>query len=75
MVNSRKDFTISLWLPDRAVRTWRVDGYKRPGMDMRVGAILTVAAVWPIAAAIIVGSSIGEVAREGGSGATRAAPT
>ena len=41
-----------------------LDGYHRPGKDLRVGAIITVAAVWPIVAAIVVGSSVGEVARE-----------
>jgi len=41
-----------------------LDGYHRPGKDMRVGAIITVAAVWPIVAAIVVGSSVGEAARD-----------
>jgi len=41
-----------------------VDGYKRPGQDMRVGSIVVLAAVWPIMAAIVLGSSVGEVAKE-----------
>jgi len=39
------------------------DGYKHPDMDLRVGAIVAVAVIWPIMAAIIVGDAIGEVAR------------
>jgi hypothetical protein len=38
-----------------------VDGYYHPGEDMRVGAILLVAAGWPVATAIVVGSTIGEI--------------
>jgi hypothetical protein len=41
-----------------------LDGYHRPGEDMRVGAIITVSAVWPIIAAIVVGSSVGEAAHD-----------
>jgi hypothetical protein len=39
-----------------------LDGYKRPGQSMRAGAIVVTAAVWPIFAALVVGSSVGEVA-------------
>lgn len=41
-----------------------IDGYKRPGKDMRVGAIIITAAVWPITLSIAVGSAIGETVRE-----------
>jgi hypothetical protein len=41
-----------------------VDGYKRPGKDMRVGAIVAVSAAWPIFTAIVLGSSFGEIASE-----------
>ena len=39
-----------------------VDGYKRPGQDMRWGAIVVVAAAWPVVTAVIVGSAVGEAA-------------
>ena len=41
-----------------------IDGYTRPGKDMRMGAIVIMAVGWPVLAAIIIGSSIGEVASE-----------
>jgi hypothetical protein len=37
-----------------------VDGYYRPGGDMRYGAILVAAVGWPIVAAIVVGNTFGE---------------
>ena len=40
------------------------DGYRHPGQDMRYGAIIVVAAGWPIATAVIVGSTIGEIASD-----------
>ena len=40
------------------------DGYRRPGEDMRWGAIVMVAGFWPIVTAVIVGSSVGEVAHK-----------
>ena len=40
-------------------------GYNRPGKDLPVGAIVALAVVWPITAAIVVGSTIGEVASDG----------
>jgi len=40
-------------------------GYVRPGKDLRVDAIVTMAVVWPIIAAITVGTCIGEVASDG----------
>jgi len=40
------------------------DGYKRPGQDMRWGAIVIVAAVWPVVTAVVVGSTVGEIAND-----------
>ena len=37
----------------------------RPGKDLPLRAIVTLAVVWPITAAIVVGSTIGEVASAG----------
>jgi hypothetical protein len=36
----------------------------RPGKDLPVRAIVTLAVVWPITAAIVVGGTIGEVASD-----------
>ena len=41
-----------------------VDGYYRPGKDMREGAIIVAAVGWPVVAAIVVGSTIGEIVSE-----------
>jgi|HubBroStandDraft_6_1064221.scaffolds.fasta_scaffold1511930_2 hypothetical protein len=41
-----------------------IDAYHHPGNDVRVGAVVLVAAVWPIALSIIVGSAVGEIIRE-----------
>jgi hypothetical protein len=40
------------------------DGYERPGQGMRWGAIVVVAGVWPIVTAVIVGSTVGEIAHD-----------
>jgi hypothetical protein len=40
------------------------DAYKHPTNDLRTGAVIVVAAVWPVALAIVVGWTVGEVARE-----------
>jgi hypothetical protein len=40
-----------------------IDTYHRPGKDVRVGAIVLVAAVWPIALSIIAGAAVGDVIR------------
>ena len=37
----------------------------RPDQELQLRALLTLAAVWPITAAIVVGGSIGEVASDG----------
>jgi hypothetical protein len=37
----------------------------RPGKDLPVSAIVTLAVVWPITAAIVAGATIGEVASDG----------
>lgn len=37
----------------------------RPGKDLPLRAIVTLAVVWPITAAIVVGATIGEVASDG----------
>jgi hypothetical protein len=41
-----------------------VDGYHRPGKDMREGAIIVAAVGWPIVTAIVVGSTVGEIVNE-----------
>jgi hypothetical protein len=41
-----------------------VDGYSRPGKDLREGAIVVAAVGWPITTAIIVSSTIGEIVSE-----------
>ena len=40
------------------------DSYRHPFDDMRVGALVVVSATWPAVAAIVIGSSVGDVARE-----------
>jgi hypothetical protein len=41
-----------------------VDGYHRPGKDMRESAIIVAAVGWPIVTAIVVGSTVGEIVNE-----------
>ena len=41
-----------------------IESYKRPAADIRVGALVVLAAVWPVAVAIAAGSAVGEVMRE-----------
>lgn len=41
-----------------------IDGYKHPDEDMRYRAILPVSAGWPVVAALVMGSTIGEVAHD-----------
>lgn len=41
-----------------------IDGYKHPDEDMRYGAILLVSAGWPVVAALVVGSTIGEAVHD-----------
>ena len=40
------------------------DAYHHPGKDVRFGAVVLVAAVWPIVLSIIVGSTVGDIIRE-----------
>jgi len=40
------------------------EGYLRPSDNMRVGAVVVSAALWPAFAAIIVGGSVGGVVRD-----------
>ena len=40
------------------------DAYKRPANDLRTGAVIVAAAVWPVVLAIVLGWTVGEVARE-----------
>jgi hypothetical protein len=40
------------------------DSYKHPGEGMRYGAILLVSAGWPVVAAMVVGSTIGDVVHD-----------
>jgi hypothetical protein len=42
-----------------------MDAYSQPGKDPRVGTALALAIVWPITVAVVVGSTIGEVASDG----------
>ena len=37
----------------------------RPGKDLPIRTILTMAAVWPITTAIVLGDTIGEIASDG----------
>jgi hypothetical protein len=41
-----------------------MQGYARPGKDQPVAGIVALAVVWPITAALAVGSSIGEIASD-----------
>lgn len=41
-----------------------IDGYKHPDEDMRYSAILLASAGWPVVAALVVGSTIGEVVHD-----------
>ncbi|SEN86676.1 hypothetical protein [Bradyrhizobium sp. OK095] len=41
-----------------------LDSYKHPGERMRYGAILLVSAGWPVVAAMVVGSTIGDVVHD-----------
>ena len=40
-----------------------IDSYKRPD-DMRLGAVVVSAAVWPVFVAIVLGSCAGDAVRE-----------
>jgi hypothetical protein len=40
------------------------DAYSRPNHEVRVGAVIVLAVVWPIAVTIAAGSAVGEMARE-----------
>jgi hypothetical protein len=41
-----------------------IEGYLRPSSDMRVGAVVISAAVWPVFVAFIAGGTVGEVVRD-----------
>jgi len=41
-----------------------IEGYLRPSDDMRIGAVVVSAALWPAFAAILVGGAVGEVVRD-----------
>jgi hypothetical protein len=41
-----------------------LDSYKHPGEGMRYGAILLVSAGWPVVAAMVVGSTIGDIVHD-----------
>jgi hypothetical protein len=41
-----------------------MDAYNRPGKDVRFGAVVVTAAVWPIILSIAFGSALGEMVRE-----------
>jgi hypothetical protein len=40
------------------------DAYRHPTNDVRIGAVIVVAAIWPVALAIVVGWTVGEAVRE-----------
>jgi hypothetical protein len=42
-----------------------IDAYRHPTHDVRIGAILVTAAIWPVTLAIAFGSALGAVVREG----------
>jgi hypothetical protein len=41
-----------------------IEGYLRPSDNMRVGAVVVSAALWPAFVAFIAGGSVGEVVRD-----------
>lgn len=41
-----------------------IDGYKQRDEDMRYGTILLVSAGWPVVAALVAGSTIGELVHD-----------
>ena len=41
-----------------------IDANKRPTNDLRTGAVIVAAAVWPVTLAIVLGTTVGEVARK-----------
>jgi len=41
-----------------------IDSYRHPTNDVRWGALVAVAAVWPVVLAIAFGSTAGEMVRE-----------
>jgi hypothetical protein len=40
------------------------DAYRHPTDGPRTGAVIVVAAIWPVALAIVVGWTVGEAVRE-----------
>jgi len=45
-----------------------LDSYKHPGEGIRYGAILLVSAGWPVVAAMVVGSTIGDIVHDARQG-------
>jgi hypothetical protein len=43
-----------------------MDSYDRPNRDVRFGAVLVMAAVWPVTVSVILGCAVGEMVRENG---------
>jgi len=41
-----------------------VDAYKHPDGETRMGAIVVVAAAWPIVTAVVVGGAVGDIVRD-----------
>ena len=41
-----------------------IDSYRHPTNDVRWGALVAVAAVWPVVLAVAIGSTAGETVRE-----------
>lgn len=42
-----------------------MDSYDRPNRDVRFGAVIVMAAVWPVTVSVIWGGAVGEMVRDG----------
>ncbi|MHC2578999.1 hypothetical protein ACVI1J_009288 [Bradyrhizobium diazoefficiens] len=42
-----------------------MDSYDRPDRDVRFGAVIVMAAVWPVTVSVILGGAVGEMVRDG----------
>ena len=42
-----------------------MDSYDRPNGDVRFGAVVLMAAVWPVTVSLILGGAVGEMLRDG----------
>ncbi|AND89680.1 MULTISPECIES: hypothetical protein [Bradyrhizobium] len=42
-----------------------MDSYDRPNRDVRFGAVIVMAAVWPVTVSVILGGAVGGMVRDG----------